>query len=111
MSEPAPDAGDGAPTTDVPLDDDPPAPAPLTPSVPPTPTSREPLSPSKVGFIPLVTVVGFHHARGPEVEFWFGADEGADPAAEHGWSLLPFMALSDGAHALVSAPSPTLSFP
>ncbi|KAL3955490.1 hypothetical protein ACCO45_011053 [Purpureocillium lilacinum] len=51
------------------------------------------------GFAPLVTVVGFHHARGPEVETWFGADEGADPAADFGWSLLPFMALSDGAHA------------
>lgn len=50
-------------------------------------------------FTPLVTVVGFHHARGPEVESWFGADEGADPAAKYGWGLLPFMALSDGAHA------------
>jgi Transport protein Avl9 len=36
--------------------------------------------------------------RGPEVELWLGADEGADPAAENDWSLLPFMALSDGAH-------------
>ncbi|KAJ4164720.1 hypothetical protein LMH87_006382 [Akanthomyces muscarius] len=50
-------------------------------------------------FTPLVTVVGFHHARGPEVESWFGVDEGVDPAAEHDWHLLPFMALSDGAHA------------
>lgn len=53
------------------------------------------------GFKPLVTVVGFHHARGPEVESWFGADEGTDPAAQYGWTLLPFMALSDGAHAYV----------
>jgi len=50
------------------------------------------------GFVPLVTVVGFHHARGPEVESWFGAEEGADPAVDNEWSLLPFMALSDGAH-------------
>lgn len=48
---------------------------------------------------PLVTVVGFHHAKGPEVEAWFGAEDGADPAVDYGWTLLPFMALSDGAHA------------
>lgn len=36
--------------------------------------------------------------RGPEVEFWLGAAEGVDPAADNDWSLLPFMALSDGAH-------------
>ncbi|KAI9825051.1 MAG: late secretory pathway protein avl9 [Thelocarpon impressellum] len=51
------------------------------------------------GFTPLVTVVGFHHARGPEVESWFGVDDGCDPAADNEWPLLPFMALSDGAHA------------
>lgn len=50
-------------------------------------------------FVPLVTVIDFHHARGPEVESWFGATEGTDPAVDYGWSLLPFMALSDGAHA------------
>ncbi|KAK0129131.1 late secretory pathway protein avl9 [Cadophora gregata] len=50
------------------------------------------------GFVPLVTVVGFHHARGPEVESWFGAPEGVDPAVDNEWPLLPFMALSDGAH-------------
>ncbi|KAI1488372.1 transport protein Avl9-domain-containing protein [Biscogniauxia mediterranea] len=50
-------------------------------------------------FVPLVTVVDFHHHRGPEVEKWFGVSEGQDPAAEFDWSLLPFMALSDGAHA------------
>ncbi|KAJ4289143.1 hypothetical protein N0V90_011485 [Kalmusia sp. IMI 367209] len=33
-------------------------------------------------------------------ERWFGVEEGgADPAVENEWSLLPFMALSDGAHA------------
>lgn len=51
------------------------------------------------GIVPLVTVVGFHHARGPEVETWFGVPEGSDPAVEYDWPLLPFMALSDGAHA------------
>lgn len=39
-----------------------------------------------------------HTFRGPEIEFWLGADEGTDPAADNEWSLLPFMALSDGAH-------------
>ncbi|GKT59132.1 cytoplasm protein [Colletotrichum tofieldiae] len=57
-----------------------------------------PSTPAKPGFIPLVTVVDFHHARGPEVEMWFGAAEGTDPAVEYDWGLLPFMALSDGAH-------------
>jgi hypothetical protein len=37
--------------------------------------------------------------RGPEVESWYGADEGTDPAELNNWPLLPFMALSDGAHA------------
>lgn len=69
-------------------------------SVPPSPGINRP-----PGFIPLVTVVDFHHARGPEVEKWFGVEEGADPAAEWDWTLLPFMALSDGAHALVKRSS------
>lgn len=65
------------------------------------PTPPPPATPSRSdgGFVPLVTVVGFHHARGPEVETWFGVPEGTDPAVEYDWSLLPFMALSDGAHA------------
>lgn len=58
-------------------------------------------SPNTLGFVPLVSVVDFHHARGPEVEKWFGAEEGRDPAVDYDWSLLPFMALSDGAHAYV----------
>ncbi|KAJ4131520.1 hypothetical protein NW768_005710 [Fusarium equiseti] len=66
----------------------------LSPILPPSPSSS-----NKPDFIPLVTVVGFHHARGPEVENWFGVEEGTDPAADYGWPLLPFMALSDGAHA------------
>ncbi len=37
--------------------------------------------------------------RGPEVESWLGVDEGVDPAEDNDWTLLPFMALSDGAHA------------
>lgn len=45
-------------------------------------------------------VVDFHHARGPEIELSIG-DEGTDPVAENDWSLLPFMALSDGAHTSV----------
>ncbi|KFY01401.1 hypothetical protein V490_00929 [Pseudogymnoascus sp. VKM F-3557] len=57
------------------------------------------MSPVNDDFSPLVTVVGFHHARGPEVESWYGADEGTDPAELNNWPLLPFMALSDGAHA------------
>jgi hypothetical protein len=35
------------------------------------------------------------------VETWLGADEGIDPATENDWGLLPFMALTDGAHAYV----------
>ncbi|KKA28906.1 hypothetical protein TD95_002499 [Thielaviopsis punctulata] len=58
-----------------------------------------PRAPFEPGFIPLVSVVDFHHARGPEVEHWFGAEEGEDPAVDYNWPLLPFMALSDGAHA------------
>jgi hypothetical protein len=73
-----------------------------TPASPPPESPALPIKPHKVGFTPLVTVVGFHHARGPEVETWFGVEDGFDPAAEFGWSLLPFMALSDGAHASVN---------
>jgi hypothetical protein len=53
---------------------------------------------------PLVCIIDFHHARGPEVEAWIGLNEGEDPADEHEWPLLPFMALSDGAHAYVLKP-------
>ncbi|KAJ5975754.1 hypothetical protein N7481_009461 [Penicillium waksmanii] len=46
---------------------------------------------------PIVLVIDFHHARGPEIEHCI-ANEGANPATDNDWSLLPFMALSDGAH-------------
>ncbi|KAJ5161598.1 hypothetical protein N7492_006990 [Penicillium capsulatum] len=46
---------------------------------------------------PIVLVIDFHHARGPEIEHCIG-DEGTNPATDNDWSLLPFMALSDGAH-------------
>lgn len=49
-------------------------------------------------FEPLVCVVDFHHARGPEIEHWFGAGD-RDPSTDNDWSLIPYMALPDGAHA------------
>ena len=39
--------------------------------------------------------------RGPEIETWIGVQDGSDPASENEWPLLPFMALSDGAHTYV----------
>ncbi|THW32141.1 hypothetical protein D6C77_06187 [Aureobasidium pullulans] len=51
-------------------------------------------------YSPVVAVVDFHHQRyGPEVERWVGVEEGYDPAIDNDWQLLPFLALSDGAHA------------
>lgn len=44
---------------------------------------------------------GLIYLRGPEIECWIGVEDGRDPAVENDWSLLPFMALSDGAHAYV----------
>ena len=35
--------------------------------------------------------------RGPEIEHCI-SDGGTNPAVDNDWSLLPFMALSDGAH-------------
>jgi hypothetical protein len=73
----------------------------MTIPAPSTPTAEKSTPAPRQGFVPLVSVVDFHHARGPEVERWFGVDEGYDPAVEYDWTLLPFMALSDGAHAYV----------
>ncbi|PNS16860.1 hypothetical protein CAC42_4824 [Sphaceloma murrayae] len=53
---------------------------------------------SRLPFTPIVSVVDFHHARGPEVERWFGTPEDSDPVEQNDWGLLPFLALSDGAH-------------
>ncbi|KAI6244792.1 Late secretory pathway protein AVL9 [Erysiphe necator] len=64
-----------------------------------TPTAEDREESHDLPFTPLVAVVDFHHARGPEMEDWFGAHPGSDPVIENDWSLLPFMALSDGAHA------------
>ncbi|KAF2427271.1 hypothetical protein EJ08DRAFT_593154 [Tothia fuscella] len=55
-------------------------------------------SSTSTAFEPIVCIVGFHHARGPDVESWIGVPEGSDPATENEWPLLPFMALADGAH-------------
>lgn len=41
-----------------------------------------------------VCVVGFHHIRGPEVEFWKGCDGDQSKL----WQNLPFQALPDGSH-------------
>lgn len=42
-----------------------------------------------------VCVVGFHHVRGPEVEYWVGGD-GQDHSKL--WPNLPFQSLPDGSH-------------
>lgn len=55
-------------------------------------------SPTPPPFQPLVCVVDFHHARGPEISHWFGADGDSDPTVENDWGLIPYMALPDGAH-------------
>ncbi|EEP79585.1 conserved hypothetical protein [Uncinocarpus reesii 1704] len=47
---------------------------------------------------PILLVVDFHHARGPEIELCF-CEDATDPVGQNDWSLLPFMALTDGAHA------------
>ena len=52
---------------------------------------------AKSTFEPLVCVVDFHHARGPEIEHWLGAED-SDPTVDNDWHLIPYMALPDGAH-------------
>ncbi|KAK0249915.1 hypothetical protein B0A54_14874 [Friedmanniomyces endolithicus] len=56
-------------------------------------------------FTPLLCVVDFHHARGPEISHWFGTSpassdplEDQEDNAGSGWGLIPYMALPDGAH-------------
>jgi len=63
-------------------------------TTPPRPTR------SPAPFTPLVCVVDFHHARGPEIELWIGSKPGRDPAEDNDWGLIPYMALPDGAHSL-----------
>lgn len=53
---------------------------------------------SPPAFTPLVCVVDFHHARGPEIEHWIGSPAGSDPTTDNEWQLIPYMALPDGAH-------------
>jgi hypothetical protein len=65
-------------------------------TTPPSTTTSTAPSP----FTPLVCVVDFHHARGPEIEHWIGAPPGRDPAEDNDWGLIPYMALPDGAHSL-----------
>lgn len=69
-------------------------------STPPTTTTSSSSPSSKEHFTPLVCVVDFHHARGPEIEHWIGAPPGRDPAEDNDWGLIPYMALPDGAHSL-----------
>ncbi|KAK9247868.1 transport protein Avl9-domain-containing protein [Lipomyces tetrasporus] len=47
------------------------------------------------GLIVGVCVVGFHHTRGPEVEYWIG-ENGKDLSTR--WANLPFQSLPDGSH-------------
>ncbi|KAK9380678.1 transport protein Avl9-domain-containing protein [Kockiozyma suomiensis] len=42
-----------------------------------------------------VCVVGFHHTRGPEVEYWIGEND-VDQSTR--WPNLPFQSLPDGSH-------------
>ncbi|KAK6428727.1 hypothetical protein LTR95_015129 [Oleoguttula sp. CCFEE 5521] len=51
-------------------------------------------------FQPLLCIVDFHHARGPEISHWLGLPDGSpDPLEQNpSWSLIPYMALPDGAH-------------
>ncbi|PRT52477.1 Late secretory pathway protein AVL9 [Wickerhamiella sorbophila] len=41
-----------------------------------------------------VAVVGFHHTRGPEIEYWVGPDGDQSDL----WPYLPFQSLPDGSH-------------
>ncbi|KAF3093853.1 late secretory pathway protein avl9 [Orbilia oligospora] len=55
--------------------------------------------PRQKSFPPIVSIVGFHHAKGPDVEHWFGGDEDLDDVCTDAeWPFFPFMALCDGSH-------------
>jgi hypothetical protein len=47
----------------------------------------------------LLTLLCLRARRGPEIQFWISPD-GESLFTQNDWSLLPFMALSDGAHAV-----------
>ncbi|KAK9237741.1 transport protein Avl9-domain-containing protein [Lipomyces kononenkoae] len=51
--------------------------------------------PRAKGLIVGVCVVGFHHTRGPEVEYWID-ETGKDQSTR--WANLPFQSLPDGSH-------------
>ncbi|KAK9373069.1 transport protein Avl9-domain-containing protein [Lipomyces chichibuensis] len=53
------------------------------------------VDPPAEGLIVGVCVVGFHHTRGPEVEYWIDED-GKDQSTR--WANLPFQSLPDGSH-------------
>lgn len=55
---------------------------------------EEPVPEEDENIIFAVCVVGFHHIRGPEVEFWRGVDGDQSKL----WPNLPFQALPDGSH-------------
>lgn len=70
------------------------------------------LSLREIGYEPTCTWTRLTEASarvsfsGPEIEHCIG-DEGTNPATENDWSLLPFMALSDGAHLYETAVFPS----
>lgn len=68
-----------------------------TPSVVLKPINKEPEVVEDVASenpIFAVCVVGFHHSRGPEVEYWRGVDGDQSKV----WPNLPFQSLPDGSH-------------
>lgn len=66
---------------------------------------RRRLSPCEVHLFHARSDILLTDRRGPEIESWFGVEDGTDPAIDNDWSFLPFMALADGIHAYVSVMS------
>lgn len=64
-------------------------------SLNPIELDHEEISQESSDIIYAVCVVGFHHIRGPEVEYWIGGD-----SQDHSklWPNLPFQSLPDGSH-------------